>query len=73
MSVCQKQGQGSGDFKWTDVASAIKDIPQNFNLDNPPYRDGFYTIPVLSDSTWMAVRYHVVNPGVRSLHLSGKK
>jgi hypothetical protein len=59
------QGSGSGDFTWTNVAEAIQAIPENFNLDNPPYRDGFETIPVLSDSTWLAIRYQVVNPGVR--------
>jgi hypothetical protein len=46
------------------VAEAIKYIPQNFNLDNPPYRDGFYTLPVATSSTWLVVRYQVVNPGV---------
>lgn len=43
----------------------MNDIPESFNLDNPPYRDGFYTLPVEAESTWMAVRYQVVNPGVR--------
>ncbi|KIM92632.1 hypothetical protein OIDMADRAFT_62372 [Oidiodendron maius Zn] len=43
-------------------------IPQNFNLGNPPYRDGFYTLPISTESTWMAVRYHVKNPGTFLLH-----
>lgn len=61
-------GYGSGDFTWPDVASAIKDIPSAFNLVNPPLRDSFYTLPVLSEATWMAVRYHVVNPGAFLMH-----
>lgn len=61
-------GFGSGDFKWANVAEAIKDIPKSFNLDNPPYRDGAYTLPVLSKSTWMVIRYQVVNPGAFLLH-----
>jgi FtsP/CotA-like multicopper oxidase with cupredoxin domain len=61
-------GSGSGDFLWPDVAAAIKTIPENFDLVNPPYRDGFVTLPVLGPSTWLAIRYHVVNPGAFLLH-----
>lgn len=31
-------------------------------------RDGFYTLPVATQSTWMVVRYQVVNPGAWLLH-----
>ncbi|KAG0652284.1 Conidial pigment biosynthesis oxidase abr2 [Hyphodiscus hymeniophilus] len=61
-------GSGQGDFTWTNVAEAIKDIPESFNLDNPPYRDMAYTLLALADPTWVAVRYHVVNPGAFFLH-----
>jgi hypothetical protein len=57
-------GYGEGEFNYTDVADALKYIPENFNLNNPPYRDGFYTLPAAASSTWMVVRYHVENPGV---------
>jgi len=46
----------------------MKYIPENFNLNNPPYRDGFYTLPVSTTSTWLAVRYQVINPGAFLLH-----
>ena len=61
-------GYGSGEFNYTDVAEAMNFIPESFNLVNPPYRDGFYTLPVSSESTWMVVRYHVENPGAFFLH-----
>ncbi|KAE9376113.1 multicopper oxidase [Stipitochalara longipes BDJ] len=61
-------GFGQGEFNYTDVAEAVKYIPGNFNFDNPPYRDGFYTLPAATASTWMAVRYFVQNPGAFLLH-----
>jgi hypothetical protein len=63
-------GYGEGEFNYTDVAEALKYIPENFNLVNPPYRDGFYTLPVAKLSTWMVVRYFVQNPGVSFKPLS---
>jgi hypothetical protein len=57
-------GYGEGEFNYTDVAEALQYIPENFNLVNPPYRDGFYTLPAATSSTWMVVRYFVQNPGV---------
>jgi len=53
-----------GEFNYTDTADAVAHIPQNFNLENPPYRDGFHTLPTQSVSTWMIVRYKVEIPGV---------
>ena len=57
-------GYGEGEFNYTDVADAMKYIPENFNLNNPPYRDTFYTLPAVTSSTWMVVRYTAQNPGV---------
>jgi hypothetical protein len=61
-------GYGEGEFNYTDVAEAMQYIPANFNLVNPPYRDGFYTLPAITSSTWMVVRYFVQQPGVSFHH-----
>lgn len=61
-------GAGEGAFNWTSVADAAAAIPQNFNFATPPYRDGFVTPPSQLDTTWLAVRYHVTNPGAFMLH-----
>lgn len=61
-------GQGVGMFNWTSVAEAQKVVPENFNLVNPPYRDSFATPPTDTTAAWLAVRYHVVNPGAFLLH-----
>ena len=61
-------GAGEGSFNWTSVAEAAAVIPQNFNLATPAYRDGFVTPPSATGPTWLAVRYHVVNPGAFMLH-----
>lgn len=61
-------GQGIGAFNFSSVAAAAAVIPQNFNLINPPLRDGF-TIPgATGNATWMAIRYEVVNPGAFIMH-----
>lgn len=61
-------GQGEGDFTWNSVAEAAAEIPKNFNLVTPAYRDGFVTPPSVTKPTWLAVRYHVINPGAFMLH-----
>ncbi|KAF2465641.1 uncharacterized protein BDR25DRAFT_295302 [Lindgomyces ingoldianus] len=61
-------GQGTGNWRWSTVAEAMSAIPQNFNLVTPPFRDGFVTPPTVSAPTWLAVRYHVVNPGAFMIH-----
>ncbi|KAJ5814377.1 uncharacterized protein N7503_001127 [Penicillium pulvis] len=61
-------GTGSGTFNWTSVADAVKAIPENFNLINPPMRDTFTTLPAYKGESWMAIRYHVQNPGAFLLH-----
>lgn len=61
-------GYGEGEFNYTSTAEAMEYIPQNFNLVNPMPRDGFYTLPVATSSSWMVVRYFVQNPGAFFLH-----
>lgn len=61
-------GSGNGAWNWTTVAEAQKAVPGNFNLVNPPYRDGFMTPPAETGPSWLAVRYQVVNPGAFMLH-----
>lgn len=63
-----KIGSGVGQFKWESVAEAIKEIPDQFNLVDPPRRDGFMSIFATKQPTWVAVRYHVNNPGPWLLH-----
>ena len=50
-------GQGSGPWIWSSVAKAQAANPGNFNLNNPPLRDGFLTDPAVTSPTWLVVRY----------------
>jgi Multicopper oxidase len=61
-------GLGSGRFNWSTTAEAIESVPQFFNLDTPPLRDGFPTIPTIVGPTWMVIRYQIVNPGTFLFH-----
>lgn len=61
-------GQGSGAFNYSSVAEAMQFIPESFNLVNPQYRDTSDTQIALFGPTWMALRYHVVNPGAFLMH-----
>ncbi|KAF7185514.1 Laccase abr2 [Pseudocercospora fuligena] len=61
-------GRGTGAFTWSSVAEAAAAQPQNFNFANPQLRDGFATAPSAGAPVWLAVRYHVVNPGAFLLH-----
>ncbi|KAJ5964277.1 Multicopper oxidase type 2 [Penicillium vulpinum] len=61
-------GAGMGEFNWTSVAEAEQEIPGNFNLVDPPMRDTFTTLLALQRPSWLAVRYHVQNPGAFFLH-----
>jgi FtsP/CotA-like multicopper oxidase with cupredoxin domain len=61
-------GTGTGFFMWKSVAEAVEEIPQNFNLVDPPFRDGFVVPPSRFEPVWLAVRYQVVNPGAFMLH-----
>lgn len=61
-------GQGQGVWNYTSVAEAMEHIPESFNLKNPQYRDTFATPPAATGPTWLAIRYHVINPGAFLMH-----
>ena len=61
-------GAGQGAFNWSTVAEAMQEIPQFFNLENPPFRDGYTTIATSTEPTWIAIRYLVENPGCFLFH-----
>lgn len=61
-------GYGEGLFPWASVEEAMGAVPQAFNFVDPPRRDGFATRPAGSGPQWMAVRYHVTQPGAWLLH-----
>jgi len=60
-------GSGTGNFKWPNVAAAIREQPKSFNLVNPQIRDTF-TGPTSADATWLAVRRPSDNEGVWLIH-----
>ncbi|KAL4913503.1 multicopper oxidase-domain-containing protein [Aspergillus aurantiobrunneus] len=61
-------GQGEGRWNYPSVAEAAKHIPESFNFEAPQIRDSFATLPAATGPTWLAIRYHVVNPGAFLLH-----
>ncbi|KAJ4165921.1 hypothetical protein LMH87_007524 [Akanthomyces muscarius] len=61
-------GSGTGKFKWASVDEAVKEVPDRFNLVDPPRRDTFATLVARGDTSWIVVRYHVTNPGAWLLH-----
>ncbi|KAL4951520.1 multicopper oxidase-domain-containing protein [Aspergillus filifer] len=61
-------GQGEGKWNYTSVAEAVKHIPESFNFETPQIRDSYATLPAATGPTWLAIRYHVVNPGAFLLH-----
>jgi FtsP/CotA-like multicopper oxidase with cupredoxin domain len=64
-------GAGTGEWTWSSVAEAAKELPEGtFNLVDPPRRDSFATLPALAPGqpTWTAVRYHVTQPGAWFIH-----
>ncbi|KAL1961393.1 hypothetical protein VTO42DRAFT_121 [Malbranchea cinnamomea] len=61
-------GHGEGPFPYSTVAEAIAAEPENFNLETPLLRDTWIPPPAVTGPTWIAVRYHVVNPGASFLH-----
>lgn len=58
-------GRGQGTFQWDSLQQAANANPQNF-FQRPVYRDTFVTAP--SGEAWIAIKYHVVNPGPFLLH-----
>ncbi|KAJ5668313.1 laccase TilA [Penicillium maclennaniae] len=61
-------GQGQGVWNYSTVAEAMEHIPESFNLKTPQYRDTYATPPASTGPTWLAIRYHVMNPGAFLLH-----
>ncbi|RAK87406.1 L-ascorbate oxidase [Aspergillus costaricaensis CBS 115574] len=61
-------GTGNQPFIWSSVEEAMKDIPENFNFENPQMRDTFYSPSSGTGPSWLAMRYHIVNPGPFLLH-----
>jgi FtsP/CotA-like multicopper oxidase with cupredoxin domain len=61
-------GQGEGQWNYSSVAEAMQHIPQSFNLKTPQIRDTYYTPAAVTAPSWLAIRYHVVNPGAFLLH-----
>lgn len=61
-------GAGNGEWNYSSVEEAMKYIPQNFNLKNPPLVDTATTLPTQPGPTWLAIRYQVVNPGAFLIH-----
>ncbi|EXU95654.1 multicopper oxidase [Metarhizium robertsii] len=61
-------GSGTGPFRWTSVEGAMREMPDQFNLVNPPKRDTFTSMPTRAAVNWVVVRYHVTNPGAWLLH-----
>ncbi|RGP70386.1 hypothetical protein FLONG3_7457 [Fusarium longipes] len=61
-------GAGTGHFRWSSVEEAIKEIPDQFNLVNPPRRDAFASAPAETEPSWVVVRYHAADAGPWLLH-----
>ncbi|KAL4818619.1 multicopper oxidase-domain-containing protein [Aspergillus spinulosporus] len=61
-------GAGNGKWNYSSVAEAATHIPESFNFETPQIRDTFATPPAATGPTWLALRYHVVNPGAFLLH-----
>ncbi|KHN94875.1 laccase [Metarhizium album ARSEF 1941] len=61
-------GSGTGPFRWKSVEDARREMPDRFNLENPPRRDTFVSMPARDSESWIAVRYHVTDPGAWLLH-----
>ena len=55
-------GEGTGDFNYSSV-SAAQSAGVSFNLVNPPYVDGYTSIPAEGSGSWMVFRYQANTPG----------
>ncbi|KIY68202.1 multicopper oxidase [Cylindrobasidium torrendii FP15055 ss-10] len=63
-------GEGSGSFNWTTVAEAAAAIPESFNFETAPLRDGYNTPVAIAaqGGSWLALRYVVEEAGPQVLH-----
>ncbi|KAM0280847.1 hypothetical protein ACHAQH_003877 [Verticillium albo-atrum] len=61
-------GAGNGPWTWASVDDAVADVPASFNLVDPPRRDAFASLPAVTGPSWLALRYHVTNPGPWLMH-----
>ncbi|KAL5611140.1 hypothetical protein FOBRF1_007257 [Fusarium oxysporum] len=61
-------GKGTGKWIWDSVVEAAAAMPEAFNLIDPPRRDAFSSPNAGDEPVWLAVRYHVVNPGPWLMH-----
>ncbi|GKZ88736.1 hypothetical protein CBS63078_10198 [Aspergillus niger] len=61
-------GTGNQPFIWSSVEEAMQEIPENFNFEDPQMRDTFYSPSSATGPSWLAMRYHIVNPGPFLLH-----
>ncbi|KAF9634919.1 putative multicopper oxidase protein [Lasiodiplodia theobromae] len=59
-------GTGEGFFRWPDVATAMKEVPENFNMVNPPLRDGARLAK--GEGSWTVIRYQITFPAMSMLH-----
>jgi hypothetical protein len=60
-------GAGTGSFNYSSVAEA-QAAGVKFNLQAPPYLDGFTSIPAEGGGSWMVFRYQANTPGAWLLH-----
>ncbi|RMZ75052.1 hypothetical protein DV737_g5494, partial [Chaetothyriales sp. CBS 132003] len=60
-------GSGVGDFNYSTVAEA-QAAGVEFNLDNPPYVDGYTSTPAEEEGAWVVLRYQANTPGAWLLH-----
>ncbi|RMZ80275.1 hypothetical protein DV738_g2845, partial [Chaetothyriales sp. CBS 135597] len=58
-------GAGVGPFNFNSTEEAIA-AGLKFNLDTPPYVDGYTSTPAERNSSWMVFRYQVNTPGTDS-------
>ncbi|GKZ98174.1 hypothetical protein AnigIFM59636_002407 [Aspergillus niger] len=61
-------GEGSGPWTYASVAEAAEHIPDSFNFVNPQLRDTYPTPTSRNGGAWLALRYHVQNPGPFLFH-----
>ncbi|KAG6001556.1 hypothetical protein E4U21_004096 [Claviceps maximensis] len=62
-------GSGTGPFPWSSIEQAARERPGQFNLVDPPRRDGVLSLATAQgEESWVAVRYHSSNPGPWLMH-----